>query len=817
LNGLPAPEARLQLTCRGVVQGVGARPALRHLAARLGLRGQLRNHLGVLGIDLRGPRLALEEFLAALPGALPEAARLDRLEARWLEAPAEPWPEELAIAAESATPLGGSPLAPGLSADRAPCPRCLEELADPASRRYRYPFISCCACGPRYSVATALPFCRAHTTYAAFPPCPACEREFRDPADRRFHAETISCPTCGPRLRLRDGAGRGLAEGEEALLAACRLLLEGGIVALQGVGGFQLLVDASQSQAVARLRERKRRPAKPFALLVAEPGQLESVVRMSAAEERALRHPAAPIVLLRRRFPHPDASWEAVAPGGPALGVMLPASGLHHLLAREVARPLVATSGNRSGEPLCVAPEEAIERLAGIADAFLAHTLPIARPLDDSILRVIDGRPALVRRARGLAPEPLPWRGPDRPSPAGGVEGGALLALGGDGKAAPALVTGDQLWLAPHFGDLSDAAVASRWQGAMDEQLISPSVAVRALACDAHPGYRSHHWAQGVAWGERLPLTAVPHHLAHGLAVLAEWGLRPPLLVVAWDGLGLADPALPEAVERLWGGELLLVREVGAEGLGWERLAASRPFPLPGGERAMGEPRRCALGLLSAAGPWALAHPGARQALEAFSARELQWLGRAIESGCNAPLTSSLGRLVDGVASLLGLARTLSFEGEGGMRWERAAAEAAAAAAEMALVETAAEAWLWPLRPSPSEPSAPPLGRWDWEPLLRALLEDQAAGGCPKRAAWRVERALVEGMARGVEQAASWSGCAQVALTGGCFQNRALLEGSVQELRRRGLEPLWGERVPCNDGGLALGQAWAAQAGGLGL
>jgi hydrogenase maturation protein HypF len=775
----------------------------------LGLRGRLSNHFGVLRIDLHGPAAALEGFLAALPEALPSAARLDHLEVRWLEAPQPPWPEGVDLAAESAQPLGAALVAPGLVADRAPCHQCLAELADPSSRRHRYPFISCCACGPRFSLATALPFCRAHTTFAAFPPCPACDREFRDPADRRFHAETISCPVCGPRLRVRDPSGHTGVEGEEALDAASQLLREGQILALQGVGGFQLLVDATQPLAVARLRRRKERPSKPFALLLADPRALDGVVHLSAAEERALRHPAAPIVLLRRRRPDTEGPWEGVAPGSPALGVMLPASGLHHLLALAGGQPLVPTSGNRGGDPLCIAADEAVERLAGLADAFLVHDLPIARPLDDSLLQLIDGRPALLRRARGFVSESLPWQGPKQLSSPRSPGNGPVLAIGGDLKAAPALVAGDRIWLAPHLGDLANALVQRRWRAALDAQLASTTLPLAALACDAHPGYLGHQLVHPLAERHHLPLAAVPHHLAHGLAVLAERGEQPPLLVVACDGLGLADPGRAEGEERLWGGELLWIQGIEGGRLRWQRLAALRPFPLPGGDRASREPRRCALGLLAAAGAAALTHRGASLSLEAFTPGERELVLRALASGFNAPLTSSLGRFIDAVASLLGLAQTLSHEGEGGLRWQGAASRGSWAARQRPTAP-----WRLPLGPQPAgDPALLPLGRWDWGPLLQALLAHLAAGGGPEEAAWRVERALVGAIVEGGAAGSAWSGCRRVALTGGCFQNRALLEGCLRGLRRQGLEPLWNERVPCNDGGLALGQAWAAQAG----
>ena len=811
MRGAARQGARLQVACRGVVQGLGARPALQRLATQLQLRGYLSNTLGAVQIDLAGPRQALEAFVQALPAALPGGRPWELVGLRWLEAPECPWPEGVELASDGVVPLGRSLFAPGLSADRAPCFRCLAELADRASRRHRYPFISCCDCGPRFSLATALPFCRAHTTLASFPPCAACAREFSTPGDRRFHAETISCPLCGPRLSLLDGGGLERAGAESALAGAAELLRAGQILALQGVGGFQLLVDGTSRAAVQRLRERKRRPAKPFALLVAHPRNLEPAVWVSAEEEEALRHAAAPIVLLRRRWGPNGDPWEPVAPGSPALGVMLPASGLHHLLVELVDRPLVATSGNRSGEPLCTAPQEALQRLGGLADAFLVHDLPIARPLDDSLLQVIDGRPALLRRARGFVPEPLPWQGPlGTGVPSAESTMGALLAMGGDLKAAPALVLGDRIWLAPHLGDLEDAAVQQRWQGALEDQLPGAWAPVTRLACDAHPGYVSHSLLRPLAHRYALPLSTVPHHLAHGLAVGAEHGRQPPFLVLACDGLGLADPAGPEGQERLWGGELLWVKGCTEEGLGWERLAALRCLPLPGGDRASREPRRCALGLLAAAGAWALAHPGASPALDACSPQERQLFLQVLAQGSLAPPTSSLGRLLDGLVSLLGLAQTLSYEGEGGLRLQGAAARGRA---QVEALGVSQEIWPFPLRPpQPGDPLPLPLGRWDWEPLLVALLADRAAGGEPTLAAWELERAIVAGLVEGVCAAAVWTGCRQVALAGGCFQNRSLLEGCVQALRQRGLNPQWNEQVPCSDGGLALGQAWAVQA-----
>ncbi|MFN6345827.1 MAG: carbamoyltransferase HypF [Cyanobium sp.] len=826
-------QARLRLLCRGVVQGVGFRPLVHRLARELELVGEVENVAGAVRLELQGERPSLERLVRRLPAALQPPGALEPLEPEWLP-PLVPAPLGLRIAAAAGQPLGSGLFAPSLAADLAPCPCCLAELADPAGRRHRYPFISCSRCGPRYSIATAEPYARAHTTLAAFPLCPACQREFDDPTNRRFHAETIGCPACGPQLRLLAPDGELLAGsgGADPLRAAAALLRRGGILALQGVGGFQLLVDATDAEAVARLRQRKRRPHKPFALLVADPAQLLDQVRITPEERRQLEGPAAPIVLLRRSstahaaaaVPAPldtaaaaDPIAVGVAPGSPCLGVMLPASPLHLLLAQAVGRPLVATSGNPSGEPLCIDPAEALERLGGIADAFLVHNRPIARPLDDSLLQLIDGRPALLRRARGYAPAALEL---PRPPVADRVAGQVVLALGGDIKAAPALARGGRVWLAPYQGDLASPAVQQRIQDGLkallERQLretppgqgLSPSAPW--LVADGHPGYASGQLAEHLATRHGLPLLRVQHHHAHGLAVAAEHGLTGPLLVWAADGLGYgpADPAA--GGHQLWGGELLWLERAEAPvaacgALAIERLACLRPWPLPGGERAMAEPRRVALGLLAEAG-W-LEHAGAAACRAAFTPEELPLLRQALASGCNAPRTSALGRLFDGAASLLDLVQQLSDEGQAGLLLEGLARQVAPLPAPQA--PPAAD----PLASSaPAAPAAAglPLGWLDWTPLLAALLEGVAAGRPPAQLAAAWHRQLCEALVGLALRAARERGCAQVALAGGCFQNALLLEGCIAGLRAAGLAVFWNAHVPCNDGGLALGQLWAA-------
>ena len=788
--------ARLALLCRGVVQGVGFRPAVHHLAMALELSGSACNVAGGVQLELGGPRERLEQFLARLPASLPPGARLEPLQPRWLPGAVEAVAPGLQITAAPPRPLGIGLVAPALSADRAPCRHCRAELADPASRRFRYPFISCSACGPRYAIATAEPYARAHTSLAAFPLCPACQREFEDPADRRFHAETTGCPLCGPVLQLLDGAGvpLPLAAPQALIERACALLAAGQVLALQGVGGFQLLVDATNPEAVARLRARKGRPFKPFALLVAEAQAAAPWVQISPAERQLLESSAAPIVLLRRR----RAAWEAlpgVAPASAWLGVMLPASPLHLLLAQAFGRPLVATSGNRSGEVLCTDLAEAIERLGarggeGMADSLLVHNRPIARPLDDSLAQVVEGRPMLLRRARGYAPEAIALPVPPPP-------GTTLLAAGADLKSAPALLAEGKLWLAPYGGDLAGLEQQRRLAAGLAELSQRHGEQLEAIAMDRHPGYGSRQLALAQAAALAAAAPAVQHHAAHGLAVAAEHGLALPLLALCCDGLGYGDT--PE--QPLWGGELLLLQppvqpaELGSG----QRLAALRPFPLVGGEQAMREPRRAALGLLAAAGDAWLFHPAAAACREAFRPDELALLRQALASGCNAPLSSSLGRLIDAAASLLGCCQILSSEAEGGLRLEGLAARAPADGSAYPL----------PLRPA-SGPAAPLLGWLDWQPLLEALLGDGAAGVAASVRAARLLRGLAEGLVAAAAEAAERLGLQAVVLAGGCFQNRLLLEGCIAALRRRGLQPHWGEQVPCNDGGIAVGQLWAA-------
>lgn len=719
---------RVGLSARGAVQGVGFRPTVYRLATRLGLGGRIRNDPAGVDLEVEGPPDRVEEFLRRLPRELPRHALVRRWERRELTPCGE---REFAI-----VPSGSEgPATVLVLPDLATCPDCLRELRDPSDRRYRYPFLNCTLCGPRYTIVRSLPYDRAHTTMQGFPMCPACRVEYEDPLDRRFHAQPTACPSCGPRLSL---AGR---TGEPALAEAVATLRRGEILALKGLGGFQLLVDARSSEAVHRLRQRKRRDAKPLAVMAPDLGWVASACHLSPAEERLLTSAAAPIVLLRPR--RVEVARE-VAPGCARLGVLLPYTPLHHLLLGDLGFPVVATSGNLSEEPLCIDEDEARARLGGIADVFLVHDRPIARPVDDSVAWVVAGQEAVLRRARGYAPMALPL----------GFEPPATLAVGGHQKGTVALTVAAEVVVSQHLGDLDGELSRENFRLVASDLQRLFQAQPASVACDLHPDYASTLHARGLG----LPVTAVQHHAAHVYSLILDRGLEGPVLGVAWDGTGLGTDG------TVWGGEFLRV-----DGASWERVAHLRTFRLPGGEAAVREPRRSALGVLHELG---LPVPEGL-----FEAAGLRVLERMLERGVASPVTSSAGRLFDAVSSLLGLRHRNGFEGQAAMELEAAAA------------------------PGVWEPYPFVLG--DWGPAVMALLEDPAPIGVRAARFHETMAALVTAVALQV-------GEERVALTGGCFQNALLTERCVARLREAGFRVSWHRHLPPNDGGLSAGQALAA-------
>jgi hydrogenase maturation protein HypF len=643
--------------------------------------------------------------------------------------------------------------------DIATCPDCRAEIFDSDDRRYRHPFATCVNCGPRFTIIEELPYDRANTSMKKFAMCPQCEREYRDPANRRFHAQPNACPVCGPHLELWDPQGKVLGLRNDALLQTAEKIRAGGIIALKGIGGFQLIADARNEAVVKRLRKRKRRSEKPFALMYPSLEMAREHCRVSELEERLLLSSEAPIVLLERWSPPLAPS---IAPGNPYLGVMLPTSPLHHLLLRELGFPVVATSGNLSDEPICIDEREALARLNGIADFFLVHDRPIVRPMDDSVTRVVRGREMLLRRARGYAPLPIHLK---KPLP-------CVLAVGAHLKNTIALSIGRESFISQHIGDLetSEAHTAFRAVAADLPRLYNATPEI--IACDLHPDYLSTKYAVQLASQTDARLHAVQHHWAHVLSCMAENEVPAPALGVAWDGAGYGPDG------TLWGGEFLLAGETC-----FERVAHFRHFRLPGGEAAIKQPRRAALGLLYELGGDAALDRKDLAPIRDFSETDLTILRQMLAKKTQSPVTSSAGRLFDAVASISGLRQEMSFEGQAAMELE------------FAIQPCVCEAY--PFEIKGTSPSVV-----DWRPMFEEMIEDVRGGMPPGVVSAKFHNALVEiivSVARHVGQT-------RVVLTGGCFQNRYLTERSVQRLLEEGFRPYWHQRVPSNDGGIALGQ-----------
>ncbi len=613
---------RLRIRITGAVQGVGFRPHVYRMAREAGLTGYVLNNAQGVLIEAEGAAGAVSDFAEHLRRCPPANAVVAGFEA-------EAAPEQGSLQFEVRTSDGSGAPAAFLLPDLAVCPACLADIRARGNRRHQYPFTSCTHCGPRYTIVEGLPYDRPLTSMRHFPLCAACEAEYRDPGDRRFHAQTNCCAECGPRLELRSAGDERLALGHDALTAAVEAIRDGRIVALKGIGGFHLVCDARNRGALETLRHRKRRPTKPFAVM------------MPDHPEPLLHTPQSPIVLVEN-----DTTLPAeVAPGNPLLGVMVPYSPLHALLLDALRGPVVATSGNLTDEPICIDNAEALERLRGVADLFLMHDRAILRPVDDSIVRYIDSKPVLLRRARGYAPLPIE----------AGVEMPEMIATGAHMKNTVAFSRGRLVFLSQHLGDLSTLAALESHRRSLDDLTRTYQLRPRAVACDLHPDYGSTRAARATG----LPVRPVQHHAAHLFAGVLEHGIAAPLLAACWDGSGYGSDG------TVWGGEFLHFdgREV-------KRAAHLRPFLLPGGEQAVREPRRSLLGVLHEFG-------GDEQARTLFSETEWRLLGRMLEARLNTPQTTSAGRLFDAAAALLGLCAVSSFEGEAAMALEFAARESA--------------------------------------------------------------------------------------------------------------------------------------------
>lgn len=806
-----------QFHLQGLVQGIGFRPFVWHLARELGLHGWVCNDAGGVAIHVEGQAAALADFATRLPQEAPALSRIDLCR----QTSARPAGHAgFAILASQ-----GGAVQTAIGPDLAVCPDCLAELFDPAGRRWRYPFLACTRCGPRYTVSRHLPYARSSTSLAPFPLCPTCQHEYDDPADRRFHAEATACPDCGPRHWLLDAAGQPVAG--DPLTEAWRRLQAGQIIALKGLGGFHLVCDARQSGAVAELRRRKHRDAKPLAVMAASPSVLADWVRLDALAIRTLESPARPIVLLPAR-PGTARHLPGIAPGLPWLGVMLPATPLQWLLFHEAAgRPagtgwlqtppetlLVMTSANPGGEPLVIDNAEALSRLAGLADAFLLHDREIVVRCDDSILRCQDGRLHMIRRARGHVPLPLRLPEcpvPDPSCPSGQAEPANVLAFGGYLKNTVCVLKGNQAFVSQHIGSLDNPAtlsfLAETARHLLDVLQVSPTL----MAHDAHPDYPSSQLAEAWAAEAARPLPdqavrAVPilHHVAHAVAVMAEHQQQigtGPVLALALDGIGLGENG------QLWGGELLRL-----QGADWQHLGGLRPLPLPGGDRAAREPWRMAVASLALAGreaeiPAFLAET-CPEITEKYGPQAALPLLTLMQKGLNSPLTSSLGRWFDAAAGILGVRAVMQYEAQAAMELEGLAASV-----------TEDTASLWPdayrIAHIPDTPDRPPRLTLDLLPLLARLhdvwQQEKRDAAQQARLARIFHHTLARALAEWVIAAARQTGIRQVVAAGGCCLNRLLMDRLGQHLATAELTLLEAQDFPPNDGGLALGQAWLAR------
>lgn len=763
------------------MQGVGFRPFVHGLATSLRLGGFVRNTPGGVLIEVEGGDAALDQFAADL---------IDR-------APAQSTVEHCAIGSvpslgESTFRIDGSDLhvpagtVPRIPPDAATCPDCLRELFDPSDRRYRYPFITCTVCGPRLTIITGSPYDRERTTMSAFPMCAACRREYDDPRQRRFHAESIACAACGPEVRLVDRTGRAI-DGEpfESLAAA---LAAGRIAAVKGLGGYHLACDASNAVAVAALRTRKHRDEKPFAVMFASLEDVEAVCELDDAGRELLASAARPIVIARRAsraaagagVPAPE-----TAPGSALVGAMLPSTPVHHLLMRAAGRPLVMTSGNRSDEPIVIDDQDALGRLAGIADLFLVNDRPIRVRCDDGVSRVVAGQELPVRRSRGQAPRPA------RLPVACGVP---TLAAGGHLKNTFALARGHDAVLSHHIGDLDEYAAHAAFRGEITlyERLFG--IAPQVIAHDLHPDYESTRYALERARREGLETIAVQHHHAHVASCMAEHGLTSPVIGVAFDGSGDGGDG------TVWGGEFLV-----GDAAVTRRAGHLRAVALPGGEQAAKEPWRMAVSHLIDAGE---AVAGLAPASGDEGARQLRLVARMIEQGVNAPLTSSAGRLFDAIAAIAGVRLRMSFEGQAAMELESLAVKGSDYGYPHAI-----EAWAAPTgNNQPGRVSAGGVSVVDTRPMIRAAAADARRGAGPGAIASRFHRGLADAVGAMCGRLRDDTGLADVVLTGGVFLNAVLTLECERQLTLMGFRVFRHRIVPPNDGGLSLGQLYVAAA-----
>jgi hydrogenase maturation protein HypF len=743
---------RVKIIIRGAVQGVGFRPFVYRLATELGIKGWIINSSQGVFIEAEAERCTLDLFLSHLQSDKPKNSFIQSFEHSVLDYYGY---KDFEIRESTVSGVKTALVLPDIST----CDECLEEILDANNRRYLYPFTNCTNCGPRFSIIQCLPYDRANTTMGEFEMCPECRAEYKDPLNRRFHAEPTACPVCGPQLTLLDSTGKPIAEKNNAMTETVRQIKEGRIIALKGIGGFQLLCDARSGEAVKQLRTRKRRSEKPFALMFPSLDDIKKECEVSAPEERLLSSVEAPIVLLRRKKGVASVISSETAKGNPYFGIMLPYSPLHHVLMKELGFPIIATSGNISEEPICIDEFEALEKLRGIADFYLVHNRKIQRHVDDSIARIAEGREMLIRRARGYAPLPVLIKGLEN----------SFLAFGPHLKNTIAINKGNNVFISQHIGDLENIESINAFKRvACDLQNFYDITPEKAI-CDLHPEYISTKFAKEL----HTELDQVQHHYAHVLSCVAENEIEGDVLGVSWDGTGYGSDG------TIWGGEFII-----PQGRDFERAAYLKPFRLPGGEQAIRDVWRIGFALL----------------YDVFGAevfrltniefihriRQVLYIKQMLDKNINSPVTSSMGRLFDGVSAILGIRSTASFEAQAAMELEFAASD----------VNTSDH---FKFKVEHAQGSGYVI---NWHVMLRELVTELNAGVHSDILSAKFHNTLSEI----IIETAKLCGIEKVVLTGGCFQNRYLLEKSIQRLREEKFKVYWHQRVPTNDGGISLGQ-----------
>lgn len=756
---------RLQIVIRGAVQGVGFRPFIYRLAVEMNLTGWIINSSQGVFIEAEGKKESLENFILRIGNEKPPISYIQSFEYSYLD-PIGYTSFEIKQSRDSGK------VSALILPDIATCSDCVAEIFDPNNRRFYYPFTNCTNCGPRFSIIEKLPYDRPNTSMKHFIMCEECLAEYQNPADRRFHAQPNACPKCGPRLELWNQKGEIIADVRQAIIKAVEFILAGKIVAVKGIGGFHLMVDSANDESIKKLRYKKNREEKPFALMFPSMNLINSVCDVSNLESRLLASPEAPIVLLKKKTKADNINIkfsDNIAPKNPYLGIMLPYTPLHHVMMKELKTPVIATSGNYSDEPICTDEFEALKRLKTVADYFLVHNRKIIRHVDDSIARILNNREFITRRARGYAPLPVQIRN---------AKDVPLLAVGAHQKNSIALKTGNDVFISQHIGDLETPEAFSSFKNVIKDFENIYDSKVETLVADLHPDYSSTRFATET----KKNIIHIQHHFAHIMSCMAENQLQDNVLGISWDGSGFGTD------DTIWGGEFLLV-EKGS----FKRIATFRNFKLPGGDRAIKEPRRVALSLMKEIFGSDISSYKNFQWYKSFPRGDANILEQMILKNVNTPSTSSVGRLFDGVASIVGIKNIVSFEGQAAMELEFS----------LDGVQTD-EYYPWKIH---ERKDRFPNYIIDWEPIIKGIVMDLKRKIPIPFVSAKFHNTLVET----ILDVATRAGESKIVLSGGCFQNVYLAERAVLKLREKGFKPYWHQRIPTNDGGIALGQIMAAQ------